>query len=97
MKRTVYVVLIMATLVVAIIFTAANYDPVSLNYFTGKISLPLSILVLAVFLCGLLFGLLLDAWVMYRQRARIRSLEKLLDANKQELSNLRNLPLRDLE
>jgi uncharacterized membrane protein YciS (DUF1049 family) len=97
MKKTIYVVLIMATLVVAIIFATVNYNRITLNYFIGKTDIPLSMLIFSIFLFGLLFGLLLDAWIMYRQRSRIRSLEKSVEAYKLELSNLRNMPLRDLE
>ncbi|MBN1378399.1 MAG: DUF1049 domain-containing protein [Gammaproteobacteria bacterium] len=97
MIKIIYALLIMATLVVAIIFATANYNHVTLYYFVGQTKLPLSILIFSVFLFGLLFGLMLDAWIMYRQRARIRSLEQLAAANQKELSNLRNLPLRDLE
>lgn len=89
--------LIMATLVVAIIFGFANSDYVLLKYFIGETELRLSILLISAFLCGLLLGVLLDAWILIRQRSRIRTLEKSVEATRTELSNLRNLPLKDLE
>jgi putative membrane protein len=97
MIKTVYVLLIMATLVVAIVFAAANYDLVTLDYLFGETELPLSILIIVSFLSGLVIGVLMDAWILYRQRARIHGLQKLVEANQKELDNLRSLPLRDLE
>ncbi len=97
MIRIIYAILIVATLVVAIIFASINYTHVSLDYFIGEKELPLSILLIFAFLAGLLFGVLLDAWILYRQRSRIRSLERVAEARKKELANLRNLPLKDLE
>ncbi len=97
MVKIIYVLLIMATLVVAIIFASINYTHVPLDYFLGEGEWPLSILLISAFLAGLLFGVLMDAWVLFRQRNRVKSLEKTVDANQTELDNLRNLPLRDLE
>ena len=97
MIKTIYVILIMATLVVAIIFAWMNRSTVALNYLFGETEVGLYIVIYAMFLFGLLSGVLLDAWIMYRQRARIRKLEKAAEANQKELSNLRKLPLRDLK
>lgn len=85
----------MATLVVAIIFSTLNYSSVPLNYLFGQTRLPLSVLLVVAFIGGFIAGLLLDAWLMYRQKARIRRLERQLATCESEISNLRKLPLKD--
>ena len=95
MLKLFYGIVIMATLVVAIIFSTLNYSPVPFHYLLGETKLPLSILLVAAFVCGFLAGLLLDAWIMYRQKARIRRIERQLQTYESEISNLRKLPLKD--
>lgn len=85
----------MATLVVAIIFSTLNFSQVPFHYLFGETRLPLSVLLVAAFVGGFIAGLLLDAWVMHRQKARIRRLERQLEACESEISNLRKLPLKD--
>ncbi|HEY3488030.1 MAG TPA: LapA family protein [Gammaproteobacteria bacterium] len=85
----------MATLVVAIIFSTLNFNSTSFHYLFGQAELPLSVLLVAAFIGGFIAGLLLDAWIMYRQKMRIRKLESQLAAYESELSNLRKLPLKD--
>ncbi len=85
----------MATLVVAIIFSTLNYSFVPFHYLLGETQLPLSVLLVAAFVGGFLAGLLLDLWIMYRQKARIRKIEHQLKAYESEISNLRKLPLKD--
>lgn len=95
MLKILSLILIMATLVVAIIFSTLNYNFVSLHYLFGETQLPLSVLLVAGFVGGFITGLLLDGWVMYRQKVRIRRIERQLKAYESEISNLRKLPLKD--
>jgi uncharacterized membrane protein YciS (DUF1049 family) len=85
----------MATLVVAIIFSTLNYSFVPFRYLFGETQLPLSVLLVAAFVGGFIAGLLLDLWIMYRQKVRIRRIERQLQAYESEISNLRKLPLKD--
>lgn len=95
MLKLVFGIVIMATLVVAIIFSTLNYSTVPFHYLFGETRLPLSILLVAAFVGGFLAGLLLDALVLYRQKVRIRRIERQLRAYESEISNLRKLPLKD--
>ena len=87
----------MATLVVAIIFGVINFDLVELNFLLGKDEFPLSILIFAAFLLGLLFGVSLDAWILYRQRSSISRLKQKAKDTEEELNNLRKMPLKGFE
>jgi uncharacterized membrane protein YciS (DUF1049 family) len=95
MVKLFYGILIMATLVVAIIFSTLNYSAVPFHYLIAETRLPLSVLLVAAFLGGFIAGLLLDAWVVYRQKGRIRKLQHQLAGCESEISNLRKLPLKD--
>jgi uncharacterized membrane protein YciS (DUF1049 family) len=95
MFKLLYGIVIMATLVVAIIFSTLNYNSVPIRYLLGETELPLSVLLVIAFIAGFFAGLLLDAWIMYRQKARIRKIERQLLAYESEISNLRKLPLKD--
>ena len=95
MLKLLYAIVIMATLVVAIIFSTLNYSSVPFRYLLGETQLPLSVLLVVAFIGGFFAGLLLDAWIMYRQKARIRKIERQLQAYESEISNLRKLPLKD--
>lgn len=97
MLKTFKFVLIVAALVVAIIFAIANSSAVPFNFLFGTGEVQLYILLFVFFLSGLGFGLLLDGWIMLRQRQRIRRLDQQVKTAKSELSNLRKLPLKDLD
>lgn len=84
----------MATLVVAIVFGALNFDSVSVNYLLGEAESPLFILLFVAFFFGLLAGVGLDGWLLYRQRIKISRLEKKAQSTEQELNNLRKMPLK---
>ena len=87
---------LMATLVVAIIFLTLNYTPVTLKYGLGEIKVSLSVLICVVFFLGVICGLGFEMFVIMRQRIYIRHLEKEKKATETEISNLRNLPMKDL-
>src|SRR5687768_14394567 len=95
MVKAFYLILIMATLVVAIIFSSLNFNPVEIHYLFDRGTVSLSILLAAAFLGGFVLGLVFDAWALYRQRTLIRKLERQLKAYESEVSNLRKLPLKD--
>ena len=96
MLKVGFYLLVMATLVVAIIFLALNYAPVSVKYGLGEVKVSLSILLCGVFFVGILFGVGFEAFVIMRQRAHIKRLEKEKQAVETEISNLRNMPMKDL-
>lgn len=97
MVKTLTILLIMATLGVAIVFAVLNFDAVPFHFLLGETRASLSILLFGAFLAGLGFGLILDGWVMLQQRNRIRRLERQVRICQSELSNLRKLPLKDFD
>lgn len=97
MLKTTYLILVVATLVVAIIFAVTNFDSVRVEFFGSETHTPLSVLLFAVFACGLVLGVALDAWILISQRRKIKNLEKTVEATTVELANLRKMPIKDLD
>jgi uncharacterized integral membrane protein len=89
--------IIIATLALAITFAFFNKTVIPFNYLLGEIKLPLYVLIFGSLLGGVLIGLMLDAMLLFRQKLRIRKLEKDKLSTETELSNLRKMPIKDLQ
>lgn len=96
MSRVLLVALVFITvLVVGVGFTALNATPVTLDYFLGEWSTTLPWLLLAALVGGFLLGLVVAGIALLGARRRNRRLRKELRALETEVTNLRNLPIRD--
>jgi putative membrane protein len=76
-------------------FAILNSDSVTINYYLGQKSLPLSLLLVLGFASGCLIGMMVGFWLLikakishYRVRQRLSNAEK-------EIENLRAIPLQD--
>ena len=96
MFKIFYYILVTLVLVVAIVFAVDNYQDVPIHWLMLRAEWPLSIILFGAFLLGLVLGIMLDAYKLWRQRGRIRHLEKTLTAAETELRDLRKSPLQDL-
>jgi len=76
-------------------FAALNDAKVSINYFVATSEIPLAYLILACILGGSVMTLLLITGNYLRSRVEIRRLKKTIVMNNQELSNLREMPVKD--
>ncbi len=95
MKRSLTLLLVAVIFAVTVTFAVVNFVTVPFHYLFGEHEIPLSVLMISAFLLGIFAGIMLDALILYRQRARIRRLEKKIGAAETELSNLRKMPLKD--
>jgi len=80
---------------VSLLFFAQNNQDVVLSYFIGESNIPLSFIILASLIIGIAIGLLVLSSSLVKHKFRARQFEKRLEQKKQELENLRALPLRD--
>lgn len=80
---------------VAVLFASLNANAVTFNYFFGKTSISLSILLIVALAAGVLLSWLvyLPWWLLSKHRQR-RVHAKLAQAEK-ELDNLRQIPIKD--
>jgi len=96
-RKIVTFIIFLGLLAIAIAFSAINQQTVTLNYYTGSLSLPLAFIVTAAVILGILIGVS----ILYFSRLRLllenRRLSKKLHRLEQEIENLRTLPLQELD
>jgi len=82
-------------LIVGVTFACLNAEPVAINYYIGKHSLPLSLLLVLSFAFGGLLGLLASFFMYIKQKAKIYKLNSRINTAEKEIANLRTMPLKN--
>jgi len=95
MKSLVQFLLAIIILIIASAFAALNDQPLSLNYFIGVANTQLTYIIIACFILGALVSLLILMTFIVRGRIERRRLRNALAVKNQELSNLREAPIKD--
>ncbi len=95
MLKLIYAVLALALFVVALTFAALNSDPVAIDYYLGRIEVPLALLLVAALGVGAMLGSLVGLGRVVRVKREMAKLRRETRATEQEVRNLRALPLRD--
>ncbi len=89
MFRIFAIVLFVLVLIVGLQFAAVNSEPVTVDYFLGSVSVPLSLVAATAFAAGVLLTLVLSLAVMLPLRMRLAGLRRQLSDRAQELGTLR--------
>ena len=76
-------------------FAALNDDIITINYFIGENDIRLTYLLLGCTVFGSLMTLLMISEKYLKMRFELRKLKKVVYDKNQELSNLRELPVKD--
>ena len=97
LKRAGLILLIVILFVVMFTFTALNTGeiPLDLAFFEG--TYPISVVLAATFVLGILFGMLCMTAFVFRLINERRTLRRSLRMSESEVSSLRNLPLSDAD
>ncbi len=95
MRRLVFLLLAIAVIALGLSFAMLNANAVSLNYYFGTASLPLSLWLAITLLCGAVLGALSTTALILRQRRELGRLRRERRQTREELDELRKLPLRD--
>ena len=95
MQRIITIVLFITVFSTAAAFSAINANVVSINYYLGVIELPLSVVVIASIVIGIVLGALAIFLTSLRLRYENRRLQKKLEVSTQEINSLRILPIKD--
>jgi putative membrane protein len=82
-------------IVVGIGFAILNSTPVAIHYYIGIKQLPLSFLLVVSFGIGLIVGFLALLITTIRLRTNLGRTKKKLFIAKQEIDNLRTMPVKD--
>ena len=97
LKRIGLVALVLIILVAMLTFTALNSGTIDLDlaFFAG--TYPISVVLVATFIVGMIFGMLCMTAFVFRLVTERRTLRRTLRTSESEVSSLRNLPLSDAD
>jgi putative membrane protein len=93
--KLIKLLLVVLVMMLGAAFTVMNADPVKINYYFGTGEWPLAIIVVASLLLGALLGAMSGVGAMLRQRNEVGRLRRQQKVAKQEIENLRTLPMKD--
>jgi putative membrane protein len=93
--RVVYVTVFIILAALLVVFALLNAGSVEINYFLGKRTMPLSLLLLAALMVGFVVGVLGTLKSVIHARARAFRLKRKANVLQKELDNLRAMPVKD--
>ncbi len=95
MKRIVIFALLLLVTLSGLSFALMNAEPVQLNYYFDTFQAPLSLVVVLAIIVGAGLGVLASLGIVVGQKRELAKLRKSARIAKEEVSNLRSLPLKD--
>lgn len=87
--------LLLAIVVFGVTFAALNSESVTINYYLGQSTLPLSLLLVLGFALGCLIGIVVGFWLLIKSKIENYRLRSRLNLAEKEIENLRAIPLQD--
>lgn len=95
MKRLLYIIAVVITLVIGAVFSARNAGLVQLDFIITVIDTNLSLAIIVALILGACLGILASlAWLISAKR-EMQRLKKQAKLSQKELNNLRAIPIRD--
>ncbi len=94
MKRALLFLLFIFLALISSVLTRLNLEPVTFNYYFASVDLSLAMLLMVVFICGALVGLMLTLGMSLSARSERRRLQRTLQLREQEIRNLRDIPIK---
>jgi len=76
-------------------FATLNSESVTINYYFGNSTMPLSLLLVLVFALGCLIGMMVGFWLLIKSKLINYRLKQRLQLVEKEVDNLRAIPLQD--
>jgi len=76
-------------------FATLNSELVTINYYLGQSSLPLSLLLVIVFSLGCMMGMIVGFWLLIKAKLSNYRMRQRLSLAEREIDNLRAIPLQD--
>ena len=95
MRRIMTIAIFITVFATGAAFSAINTDPISVNYYLGSITAPLSVIVVLSIVAGIFLGATIIFSSSLRLRYENRRLQKKLEVSEQEIDSLRILPIKD--
>ncbi len=95
MRRILFLITTILTLVFALSFAVINAHSVKLNFYLGSTDVPLALLLVLTLGIGILSGALVMLSVIMNQKLELSKLRKSARNCEKELSNLRSMPVKE--
>lgn len=95
MKRILNIVIFLLLFVLSVTFAFFNFDNVKVHFLFGEAFVPLVVVILLTLIVGALIGVLFSVWMSMHVRLELSRTKKELKSVRQELDNLRTIPLKD--
>ena len=86
---------LLVIILLGVTFSTLNAEAVTVNYYVGRSTLPLSLLLVITFSLGCVLGMLVGAWLLMKTKVQNYRLKHQLTLAEKEVTNLRVIPLRD--
>lgn len=96
-RKLVTLVLIIAVLVLVVVFTWLNDEPVTVDLAFAEVETRIAVTFTLAFAAGWLFGLLCASGFVVKAANERRKLRKALRLSEEEVSSLRVLPMQDAD
>lgn len=93
--RLISYIFILVIVIFGMTFATLNSDSVTINYYIDQSTMPLSLLLVAVFASGCLIGMLAGLGLLIRSKINNYRLTQRLHLAEKEIDNLRAIPLQD--
>lgn len=94
MKRALLLLLLIILALTSSVLTRLNHETVSFNYYFASIDLSLAMLLIVVFICGAMMGLLMTLGLSISAHSQKRRLQRTLQLRELEIRNLRDIPIK---
>lgn len=92
MGRLIRLILLFALLIVALGFALLNAESIQVDYYLGKLSVPLSLALVVVLAMGAVIGVIASLGMVLRAKRQNTKLRKQVKNTEKEVSHLRALP-----
>jgi putative membrane protein len=94
MKRLVVLLLALVVVAIGLSFAMLNADPITLDFYIGSLALPISLWLVLALAVGVALGLGAALGIITRQRWQLKRLRREAASSREEVSELRKLPIR---
>jgi putative membrane protein len=95
MRKIFFLLIFVLIFLISAAFAAFNMNPVSVNYYFGELTLPLSAILVLAMLAGVALGAIVLLLGTLKLRYENRRLQHKLTVSEQEIDSLRILPIKD--
>jgi putative membrane protein len=95
MSRIIGYVVLLLILLLVLFFTLLNAETVVLNYHFGELQQPLSVVILVSLLIGAMLGIAASLGIIVKHRRDLSRLKRQVKNTETEVTNLRNMPIKD--